>query len=741
MKINESEDVPIWAALDELRRTETTSVLLERDCDWETLRSSSIDVFRHRLDKSGEYAAFFVRALIGEEKHSFQWSQSYITVDLPTLNYFATADLNRRLGADLVARAALTAAWEICQRSSHCSYFPCLDQPHLNHPALEHNKAGILRFLSADFVRAVKKSIEVYSTPEEATTIYYDFGWVDGKPPTNENWTSHGWRMEGDRAFGNSPPNANEETIETFLEFPAFFQHEVANITFCFPLELDWRASISNRFCALKDDSLKELLRLGIGPYISEKQKEFETRQNCNPKIVGSISSCVGVASHHAAFFDPKKFQAGYGVFLTVDVEATAGERSCGSDDCRLAPKEHLKGIQEALEDSRHRLRYKVLQVLAATLANETERKTLELEKYESMYHQLLRPLRNMTEAIRQSQADAHEIAAIIYDPMEVLLGCQPEIAQLYEENNYVRVPGRKKVRVRHQPRDYTNAEDACGIAAELLRRLVPESTSRNGQNVRSPIEAFTKAIDWYSSEAENVEASYYFFSLALSRFIGNNDWDARKTSAESNPIDAAKDILNSLKLRLFTLYKPDEANNELLWEVMRAYLATIKCDDDLLNPPQFAAGDPVLQKGTNPFSSHGHVVCFIGRVVAQHCSYHRSLNLTFNLDATTTGTSILTIESTKEWIANDEIGAFGAFLKAQISFSRQGVKAVQEFGDRKRPFVGLIERIPKTTLDDENSTNSEASGGKLKISVGSLSFSFGGRKFVIESRIVGAKS
>ncbi len=389
------------------------------------------------------------------------------------------------------------------------------------------------------------------------------------------------------------------------------------------------------------------------------------------------------------------------------------------------------------------------LAVLARHLHQRERSKVEELRKYHSMYNQLLSPLRSLTEAVRRTQEDAHEIAAIIHDPLDVLLGRQSAIAELFIQDTLVSVPLQEaSVRVKHNPNEYS-LNDAASLAAELLHRLIPGvARDLRAQCATNTFKGMVARLaDW---EVDRT-SGYSWFCAAFRQFLNSSSWNISCKSGHTNSwngintcltsgcsetarITAIK-FLESAKDRFFTLYKPDRAAEEALsWEVLRAYLSTIQVDDqDLLVPPEKLENEVVLPKGSNPLDTHGHVVAFVGRVVAQHLSYHRqkgnSVQLAFS-NIQPSGhpcTTVFVVQSNKAWLPEHD--KFSQFLTEQIGYRDRGVRAAREFGDLKRPFVDLIERVPlgvKATASSQDS---------LQLCIGKLMFQFSGAAFKMISK------
>lgn len=390
----------------------------------------------------------------------------------------------------------------------------------------------------------------------------------------------------------------------------------------------------------------------------------------------------------------------------------------------------HLRSFVQTLATAQ-------LSVLATHLRQREASKVEELKKYESMYNQLLSPLRSLTEAVRRTQEDAHEIAAIIHDPLDVLLGRQSAIAELFIQDNIVEVPPfGTEVKIAHNPSQYTNANDAAGVAAELLHRLIPKLAEN--LKATSSHELLRLMVNRLAKWSRDQTNAYSKFCVAFQRFLDPKSWelgeDVRNHSEWSELAECLRgdrwrpvaiEFLSTAKERFFRLYKPDEADEALSWEVMRAYLCTIYATNGkFLSPPASLDIGEIAPEKANPLNTHGHLVAFIGRVIAQHV-VHNELNADdINFWSCKKGvTTTFAVTSKEPWLSNCE--QFVRFLKEQIGHREVGIRAVREFGDFKRPFVDLIQRIPvgvhAAACSDESS---------VRLGISKLVFEFCGHEF-----------
>lgn len=721
---------------------------LHRSCRWHILRKNNLDDFRRELTDSGEYAAFLIRAVIGDliqdgsaSSYIVEWSDD--TIELTDVCRQLIADANedeeRKLGAELVARASLLAAWEICQQDDFKEFVPNLDfTDNRSFPGDGIGGKRRLSFLSADFVKArlrnKNKDIKPYRSSNGEMVSYFDYGWEDDKPPTDGGWVSHGWRMKSERKFLNNP-KAPEDGVQTFLGFPAFFSHEAANISFHFPC--DNPESQLNLIDYGSDSEMTELRTRGIEPYLNAKKDEFEDRKKLKPEILGSITSCIGVASYQGASFVAERFNAGYGVFLTVDIEKhETTERGCLSEHtCSSVAKPIcLHPATQAMRNVQHRIRFKTLQVLATTLASEREQKVMELAKYKEMYRLLKDPLDRLTNAVKESQIDAYQIGATLFEPVDVFFDAKRQVHELFQQGRSVEVsPAKfeikdglsveiraaKSIVIKHQPSLYEPA-DAEAVAICALSRLIPKA--QNG-------------TDWYSSNYAAVIRSLLEISetrssphRALSRALGRllNKGSGWNSSTGAIP------LLEEIKKVFYTLHKPDEAVSALHWEALRPYLSTIElCGSDVrFLDLSKSEGQELIGKKKNPLATHGQLVEFIVRVIAQHVDYNKIIN---TKDLTFCTTDKFQVKSEKVWIASDKIEEMLSLMKSLLKARAEGLRTERNFGDFKKPFVTLIERIPHDRLPDSSAYGS-SSEKKLVIRIGRLCIEFVDKEFGIST-------
>ena len=715
---------PVDSILAELKDSD----VLRRECQWHNLRVLNIDAFRRRLTASGEYAAFLIRALIGDveiKTGDISWDCKQIALTNACRESIGklSNDEDRKIGADLVARASLLAAWGICQQEDFKDYFPSLD---LGVPPLSTNgkPRGFLRFLSADFVRArlgdQKRDIKNYEDGGNSF-VYYDFGWQGNNPPEDGRWVSHGWRMKSERSFLNNPSSQQNGGIQTFLGFPAFFSHEAANISVHFPCDNpSSQLSLGN----VLDPEMTVLKTKGIDPYLSAKKDEFEGRKKSNEKILGSITSCIGVASYQGTSFVAERFNAGYGVFLTVDIEKhETTESSCLSEHtCRSAAKPICPHpATQAMRDVQHRIRFKTLQVLATNLASEREQKVKELAKYEQMYRLLKDPLDRLTNAIKESQIDAYQIGATLYAPVDVFFDAKRQIHELFEDGRSVEVNSGITITIRHQPSDYGD-NDAIEVAKCALRRVLPGALADIDESAPG---SFEKAIEHLHNISEDRNSSHRALSRSLGRLLNNGKkWDC---------CCKPKVLLSRIKKLFYTLHKPDETAYNLVWETLSSYLSTIQLVSNnliFLQPIPLPDTNILIPAEKNPLATHGQLVDFIVHMVAQHVHFNEisdSEILRFSADGQ------FKVNSEYDWIPSDKVAQIERLINKLLDARQNGLKPDRHYGDLKQPFVTLIERIPQECLSDCTIKTYSSNKG-MRICISCLRIEFCEKEFTISA-------
>jgi hypothetical protein len=718
--------------------------------DWQVLARGSFDQFRSGLLGTQEYAAFLIRALLGDHPDrknksgvngEKQWSLTWIDNKIEISKAEERERLLRAgeqeqelIGADLTARTALTLAWQICQ-STQMAFYPELDIH--KHPQ-GNGLVSRLRFHSADFIYGDIKPVFVQENGNvfEKMPVPPTNGYFDGiyyKIDFDEVMKNHGWRTSAEHGFSNDPYNIENNSvgepsstssdlkkpnIETFLGYPSFYQHDALKVIFCCHLENSYQI-LEHKFTDITkmDPFAGNLLEKGIKPYCKIKNEEYNSYKD-GSSSGGGVVFCLGVAPQASAHFEPEKVNSTYGVFFTIEFVGVPPANGI-----------NFEKICEDLEGIRFRLQYKILQVQTARLLREAEAKNQKLRKYESMYNQLLRPLRNLTEAVRNSQEEAHELTATIYDPLDVFLGRQPEISKLFNEGDTHK--GLFNITIKHKSRDYSE-EEKFALGAEFLYLLMPSCLndtiktgllSKEENDLKQAQRIFILASNWYHNQVVDPTQPYHSLSRAFLNFVGNNHFN------EITP----ENLIEKVKAQFFTLYKPDKAYKAISWITMKSYLRTIAyngeflliAEEQSLNSPQ----NKVVAESANPFNTQGHIIDFVGRVVAQHYSHHKGKTSVSCSLMKQNGQTCFVLNSKKNWFQSGEIWEYIEFVSQLLEHRDDQVRMVKDVGDRKRPFVDMFERIPPT-LQPVINDNPHS----LQFCIGKVSFEFCERDFKITS-------
>lgn len=436
------DDFPIWKKLVDCYSTKASDpsgpLVLSCEHVWTQMVGMSHDAFRNALDQSAEYAVFFLRALVAEQSPTdpniLILKNNSITIPESYLLAVASkkTDYERLAGADLVARISLEIAREIWK--SGIEAYPSTDQ--WTHPGCSDNSScGHIRFVSADFVVGVARVCYADDVENGVRPIWY---WYDRTPP----FRSHGWCENiGGRKLTNNPYDSGRaqdgNSLQTFLGFPAFFQYDSAN-TIYYSIKTGSQ-SITNKgevadelrrvYSETNDISVRDILDKAIEPYLEAKEEGFKKRAQAKATLVLSL----GIARQHKAYFDPKRFDSGYGVFITLDFESIT------------VSKQHLVNIKAILEQTRRRFQYKVLQVLVAKLLKNVEAQKQELEvqnekekRHGRVLAQIQQPLQSIVESLIGAQASVQRVNATLFAPQVSLFSVAPVVEKYFNDNEWV---------------------------------------------------------------------------------------------------------------------------------------------------------------------------------------------------------------------------------------------------------------------------------------------------------------
>lgn len=775
----------IWDAITGLlSRGGNAPISLACKCLWtnETSPALSLEEFQETIGTSSEYAVFFLRALLGglagaslepvfaensplvgnDWSGWFHWTAEGVAIENQEIAELLSATTEDDwIGADLVARIALTMTGLLNREWARGRIFYPVPDKNLRHPygAAAHT----LRFASADFTEGKLRPRSSGLDPQ-----YFHY---EPAPDGGFQLHSHGWRMAVENSFTLTPAlwenhvavspgevpdaarsGAGATRLPSFLAFPAFFKNERCQVVFACtdshrqkPDELprDIPGGENNRF-----------VDMALRPYLLRKRENYLGSKAENPSRCGSIVICLGVAAQQTAFFDARNCRATYGVFVTMDIVSPVEEKAVSPEEL-----EHACAILAA---GRHLFRSKILNVLAANLLRESEKQMRELKKYEAMYHQLLAPLHTLTRAAREVQEKTTDIRAVFYDPLRHFLGAQPQIALLFIDGDYVETQSGAKVMVTHQPYEYKTAEDACGVANEFFRCIIPEAlnqqggalSARSAERAGLSVEVFRRVIHWFADQESQQTKPYYVLVNALATLFDMADmgksigtgpeslppWGALSGAFErgaafgggANARDAelertvATKLLSKAKEIFFVLYKPENAAKALELKKIRMLLTAAGVSARVGHGPRH-----IVPKGGNPLSTHGHLVDFITQIALQHQRYHKEHtsepDVNFEAVEVFPGLPSLVLQSKKEWIPAEDVPLYEKFITGCMYALENGTFMARETGDRMQPFFDLLNRARKA-----KPLEMFADGGTLALHIGRLWFKFSGRLFTM---------
>lgn len=682
----------IWDRLRQQRKEQAQAqaqakadeITFDCSCRWDQLKQMDEDQFRLKLDSSDAYAVFFIRALIGDCGDQKALSKCVmIGTDQPGAKVpEALASLLNEtsddtfVGADLVARISLAVARRI-RMVSGCDFTPRLDC----YKAEGFSEGINARFISADFVVAkIDRQVPIDVSNGHATNCcpshYYHFGWVDGTPQ-NDTWKKHGWREESDRTFTNDPtkPQRTNE-IETFLGFPAFLRHEEANVIFALTPDSSGDAVVKPSGCP----SLEMLYNLGIKPFAKSKSEEYSKRaEHIGDSAKGCIVLSIGVTDQRAAYFDPDRFKSVYGLFLTIDLECG---KNCQEGDRQCSQGGFLQRIIDDLKGARYQFKYKTLQVLTGNILNQMEEQTTRLRKSDQMLRQLVTPLQSLSDALGKTQVDVQEIRAILYEPMEAIFALQLHIAKFFEQNGIIDNPDGTRTRISHQPSFYKSEDrlaDARWVLAHVLATIRGEKVVHTSSD-----EALKSELSELCRCSKDKTSSFHQLAVTTLAFIDYVDTDgilAKTTVA-----------LESVKRRLFSPFKPDEALKAIEGDVIAALLPT---DATINGLDAFSASDVAIPANINPFSTQGHLLRFISGVVSATYSESEGGCKKFMITCCAKGTTINRMDCAP-WITPKIIPQLFKVLSRGIQMFWNGSRPLEEnWGDHADPFVQLLKKLP----------------------------------------------
>lgn len=294
----------------------------------------------------------------------------------------------------------------------------------------------------------------IASTSSENSTKHYKF--ENGSYEANIKLDFFGWRPDDDRLIFDDNPlsNENDEKLATYLCFPAFFQFDSASLIFlCTPTgcTID---DFNNfyRDYGKSDLKVQHFNDVAVQKYVNYKQKYAEI--NLKAGYQGSLHICLGVARHNSIHFEFEKARELFGVFFQVDIYSNKAI--------------DLYDIYELQLAHRTRLKYKILQLLAAESITQLETKNQELQKKDQMLSLLMAPLERLSTALLQTQQDTQELRSILYSPARGLFAAAPNVWKYFEGGQKIQV-GKLSIETCH------NEPVTNDIAKQLLAGIILE--------------------------------------------------------------------------------------------------------------------------------------------------------------------------------------------------------------------------------------------------------------------------
>lgn len=314
------------------------------------------------------------------------------------------------------------------------------------------------------------------------------------------------------------------------------------------------------------------------------------------------------------------------------------------------------------------------------------------LDKYRRMFDLLTTPLRSLTEALAQTQADSQELRAILYEPNEAIFSCQPQIAELFDESKSFSFGNPE-----HTPSAYQDITKAKLVLAFSLARF-------RGKEQGTCLESETNL---YQQMHDNKGHPYHELSTSLLSVLGNETWSA----IGCLDLDGIKACLNTLKERFFTAYKPGESEKALRWPLLEGFLSGVtldiaNCTCD--NVPLNGVAPYVVAAGANPLCTHGHLIEFICGVIDTHQRENEKASVSVAItmsQCNSTWQGVVpatakivrcTFTSTVDWVRPDGDSELRRIINQEIKYKKRHVRNMGEYGNFHRAFVRVVRRLPE---------------------------------------------
>lgn len=464
MMMGNSTSKPIWEQLFPMGELKGISVPFSKK-----LYEIEKPYFHRDFPDTFEYRFFFLKALKGFLESQSEHLQLSLTLNPEKIDFSINAEAAKVISIseadwlrmDLVARLAGRVLEDINSIHKKVTIVP----DDIHDP---EQKSGIddkpwLLFVSADFSKAIWNNVCGYvqldkgkwivSKYHEETAKYYKF---DNDIDKKKKLETFGWRHTDLSDFDDNPiSNKTSGQLASFLCFPAFFQHEESSLIFlCTPnnCTLD---DFSNFYSQYSEDdwNLKHFNDVAVQNYVNYKQ-QYASQNKSKAGYQGSLHICLGVARHNSIQFEFEKAKELFGVFFQVDIYSNKAI--------------DLNEIYELQLAHRTRLKYKILQLLAAESITQLETKNQELQKKDQMLSLLMAPLDSLSTALLQTQQDTQELRSILYSPARSLFAAAPNVWKYFEGGQKIKV-GKLSIETCH------NEPVTNDIAKRLLAGIILE--------------------------------------------------------------------------------------------------------------------------------------------------------------------------------------------------------------------------------------------------------------------------
>lgn len=373
------------------------------------------------------------------------------------------------------------------------------------------------------------------------------------------------------------------------------------------------------------------------------------------------------------------------------------------------------------------------------------------LDKYRQMFDLLTTPLRSLTEALAQTQTETQELRAILYEPMDAIFECQPLIEELFDDSKNI---SGTDIRPKHQIENYSDKD--IDVMKNILALALSRFKGDNSTNLK-------EEICFYKNVASRVDHAFHQLSLLLPRVIGFSKWDCFLKRID-DPSYLRK-LLENLKGRLFTVYKPSEVTKALQWTWLKSFLPDIsEVEITLLNltdtiPPLKLTEQNayVVTQRANPLCTHGHLIQFLSGVITANMKKGDTLNAELILDEcpikkdnvlyteTIKAENARKIECIfildksldKSWIKDEGISDLTKMVNKELIAKREKIRQIGGYGDFHRPFANFIRRLSDDYINVTKIERIEPKKNSVKIVVGNnFEVNFEDNKFCLISNM-----